>query len=88
MSDTEKVLIGWVEIASITPYTPFNLTQRFGRKMQDNGYVLNDVFSCSDGRRRRMVYSWPSMVKAFLARELVEKRWNRQDKKKHKNKKR
>jgi len=59
----DRILRGWTEIESITPWadTPDLLRRRDGQWLRDNGYVLKDKLG-----ERVKVWTWESLLKAGL----------------------
>ena len=58
-----KVLIGWKEIASHTPFSPSTLINKYGKRMKRDGFVFK---SNVGNYRSPQIWTFPDFVRGFF----------------------
>jgi len=70
-----QALIGWEQIASATPFDANHIKRKYGKSMQDFGYVMKDFFlRPGEKKHRLMVWSWRCLVMSFFAEVAIARR--------------
>ena len=60
---SNEIIVGWDAIAKYTPFSTRTVIRRFGRDMQEKGYVLKSKVGRS---KRPRVWAFPALIMMYF----------------------
>ena len=75
---TDRILVKWTEIESITPWAeqPDYMRRKFGKWLRDNGYVFRSWI-----KGEYVCWTWESLLKAGICTIIAELEEQRRERK-------
>lgn len=74
---TDRYLKGWEQIEALFPmYAPGTVRKKYGKEMLENGWIMksHEAVPVKGGYKRRpIVWSYESIVKAFISKKQYNK---------------
>lgn len=72
---TKPVLIGWDEVAELTPWSADYVRKRWGEEMLDQGVIFKH-YGRYRGRAKSFIWGYPDKIQKFFENKHLESHHN------------